>query len=201
MRHKIPRWLLISALLAVMSSVFGFTRPQEPSSEVAEAGEEETVSPESRELEKPKGTRLEQGVKLIESERYAEAEPFLRDAVTIAHFHLGRALMEQGKLDEAEAQFEQATAMAEGTPEERAEFFRHRGAVYARQQKWEAAVQDLEKAIELNPREPYNHYNIAMAFSRLNRPDRVVEHLQMFLKLAPESPEAPRARALLRTIG
>lgn len=150
---------------------------------------------------------LEKGIQLSRENKHQEAEPALRSAVASqpnnpkARYHLAVALMENNKLEEAELEFQQAQAMAEGTPEEQKEFFHHRGKLFAKREKWQPAAEDLQKAIELDPREPYNHYYLGVTYHKLGKPDRMVEHLQMFLRLAPDAPEAPRCKSLLRAVG
>jgi tetratricopeptide (TPR) repeat protein len=154
----------------------------------------------------PGDDNLKKGMELNQAKQYAQAETALRAAVAaqpadpVTHFQLGVALYEQGKLAEAENAFEQAKPLIESAEQQQAAFYQYRGAVKAKREKWNEAVQDLEKAIRLNPVAPYNHYHIGVAYNRLKRPDKMVEHLQMFLKLAPNSPEAPKCRALLRAV-
>jgi tetratricopeptide (TPR) repeat protein len=150
---------------------------------------------------------LEKGIQLSRENKHQEAEPALRAAVAAqpdnpkARYHLAVALLENNRLEEAEQEFQHAQAMAEGTPEEQKEFFHNRGKLYAKREKWAPAAEDLQKAIELDPREPYNHYYLGVTYHKLGKPDRMVEHLQMFLRLAPDAPEAPRCRSLLRAVG
>jgi tetratricopeptide (TPR) repeat protein len=154
----------------------------------------------------PGEDHLKKGMELNQAKQYAQAETALRAAVAArpadptAHFQLGVSLYEQGKLPEAETAFEQAKPLIESAQQQQASYYKYRGAVKAKREKWSEAVQDLEKAVQLNPTEPYNHYHIGVAYNRLKRPDKMVEHLQMFLKLAPNAPEAPKCRALLRAV-
>jgi len=154
----------------------------------------------------PVDENLNKGIELNTAKKYTEAEPALRAAVAAnpnnaeAHFQLAVALFEQNKVAEAGKELEQATPMLQGTPKQQGDFHRYRGAVFAKQEKWSEAVQDLEKAIQADPMQPYNHYYIGVAYGKQNRPDKMVEHLQMFLKLAPNAPEAPKCKALLRAV-
>jgi regulator of sirC expression with transglutaminase-like and TPR domain len=114
---------------------------------------------------------------------------------------LAIALFEQGKIDPAGVEMEQAKPLElTGTPAEQADFYQYRGSYLGRKAKWAESAQDLEKAIQLDPKEPYNHYYIGVAYSNLKKPDKMVEHLQMFLKLAPTAPEAAKCKALLRAV-
>ncbi len=154
----------------------------------------------------PVEPNLKKGIELNAAKQYPQAETALRAAVAAqpdnpdAHFQLAVALFEQNKVADAAKELNLAAPLQQGTPKQQAGFYRYRGAVYAKQEKWNEAVQDLEKAIKLDPMQPYNHYYIGVAYGKIKRPDKMVEHLQMFLKLAPNAPEAPKCRALLRAV-
>lgn len=171
------------------------TPPQEQQQEQPQAA---VAAPENEDLKK--------GTELNAAKQYTEAESALRAAVAAqpdnptAHLQLAVSLFEQNKVTEAATELDQAKALEQGTEQQQADFYQYRGAVNARLEKWEQAVQDLEKAVKLDPMEPYNHYYLGVAYSKQKRPDKMVEHLQMFLKLAPNSPEAPKCRALLRAV-
>jgi tetratricopeptide (TPR) repeat protein len=147
-----------------------------------------------------------------------------------AHFYLGMTLIEQNKVEEARAEFQKANEaslsadkqkvaqarlqMAEqqmdqalGTLDEAAamssdnpEIYFNRGLVRANRQDFPAAVQDFEKTLALAPHDARAHYYVGMAYNRTGRPDKMVEHFQIFLKQAPDSPDAPKVRSLLRTV-
>jgi len=150
---------------------------------------------------------LSKAVELNKAKKYPEAETEVRTALAAqpanpnAHLQLAIALFEQGKIDPAGQELEQAKPLEQtGTPAEQADFYQYRGSYLARKSKWAEAAQDLEKAIQLDPKEPYNHYYIGVAYNNLKKPDKMVEHLQMFLKLAPTAPEAAKCKAWLRAV-
>ncbi len=154
----------------------------------------------------PADENVQKGIDLNAAKQYSQAEAVLRAAVAAnpqnpdAHFQLAVALFEQGKVADAGKELDLAAPVEQGTAKQQADYYRYRGAVYAKQDKWNEAVQVLEKAIKLDPTQPYNHYYIGVAYGRIKRPDQTVEHLQMFLKLAPNAPEAPRVKALLSSV-
>jgi tetratricopeptide (TPR) repeat protein len=147
-----------------------------------------------------------------------------------AHFYLGMTLIEQNKVEEARAEFQKANEaslsadkqkvaearlqmaaqqmdQALGTLDEAAamssdnpEIYFNRGLVRANRQDFPAAVQDFEKVLALAPHDARAHYYAGMAYNRTGRPDKMVEHFQIFLKQAPDSPDAPKVRSLLRTV-
>jgi tetratricopeptide (TPR) repeat protein len=59
------------------------------------------------------------------------------------------------------------------------------------------AIASLEKSLELDAGNAYAHYHLGLALEQSGALDRAVLHLTRFLELAPDSPEAPRVRALL----
>ena len=81
---------------------------------------------------------------------------------------------------------------------ESAEAYHYRGMVKTQQKDFQGAIADLEKAIELEPTRGYSHYYLGLAYNGVKRPDKMAEHLQMFLQLAPDSPDADKVRSVLR---
>jgi len=138
---------------------------------------------------------LQTGVDFYRTQRYQQAEQEFRGLTgsepgnADAHFYLGMTLVELNRLDEA-------AAMSSESPE----VYFNRGLVRANRQDFPAAVQDFEKALALAPHDARAHYYAGMAYNRTGRPDKMVEHFQIFLKQAPDSPDAPKVRSLLRTV-
>ena len=147
-----------------------------------------------------------------------------------AHFLLGMTLLERSKLDEAQSEFakgsgegvepdqlnvglarlhierqqmDQALARldeAHGQNANNPDVYYYRGLVRANRKEFGGAAADLEKAIEMKPGNAKAHYYAGLSYNGLNRPDKMVEHFQTFLKLAPDAPEADRVRSLLRNV-
>ncbi len=76
--------------------------------------------------------------------------------------------------------------------------YHYRGQVRLSKKDFQGAAADLEKAIELDPNQPYHHYYAGMAYNGLKRPDKMVEHLQTYVRMAPDSPDADKVQSLLR---
>ena len=76
--------------------------------------------------------------------------------------------------------------------------YHYRGQVRLSKKDFQGAAADLEKAIEIDPTQPYHHYYAGMAYNGLKRPDKMVEHLQIYVKMAPDSPDADKVQSLLR---
>jgi tetratricopeptide (TPR) repeat protein len=73
----------------------------------------------------------------------------------------------------------------------------YRGAYYQQQERNQEAIQELEKAIELDSKNPYPYYYEGLAYQQAGQPAKAVDALKMFVSMAPDAPEAPRAKELI----
>lgn len=147
-----------------------------------------------------------------------------------AHYYLGLSLLEMDRLEEAESQLNRASQNnlapdmlkvgqarvalkkgetnraitllneAQATGSDNPDIYHYRGIAKASRQDYAGAAADLEKAIEIDPSRAQSHYYAGMVYGRLRRTDQMVNHYQMFLRLAPNSPEAPKVQSLLRSV-
>jgi cytochrome c-type biogenesis protein CcmH/NrfG len=78
-----------------------------------------------------------------------------------------------------------------------ADVYVYRGVYYHQQGKEKAAIKELEKAIRLDDHNVYAHYYAGHVYLRLGNPARAVDMFRIFLNLAPNAPEAPKAKALM----
>jgi tetratricopeptide (TPR) repeat protein len=172
---------------------------------------------------------LDDGIERYNRAAYGEAEGFLRKAVESkpedarANRYLGLALLEQEKLEEAERylrkaneidpsgdtkgglaryfaekkDFGQAEALLESAGGPDAAYAR--GMVAFNKKSYEDAARELESFLESHPKHAYAHYFAGMAYNGLRRPDKMINHLQMFIKLKPDAREAKAVRAILKT--
>ena len=74
------------------------------------------------------------------------------------------------------------------------------GLVLAKRQDWRAAAEAFERAVDLNPANAYAHYYGGLMQYRAGRPDRMANHFEQFLKLAPEAPERPEVLQIMKTV-
>ena len=74
------------------------------------------------------------------------------------------------------------------------------GLVLAKRQDWRGAAEAFDRAAELNPANAYAHYYGGLMHYRASRPDRMANHFEQFLKLAPEAPERPEVLQIMRTV-
>ena len=74
------------------------------------------------------------------------------------------------------------------------------GLVLAKRQDWREAAEAFDRAVDLNPANAYAHYYGGLMQYRAGRPDRMANHFEQFLKLAPEAPERPEVLQIMRTV-
>ena len=65
---------------------------------------------------------------------------------------------------------------------------------------WGTAVSALSRAVELKPDFAYAHYYAALAYQRQRQLPKAAEHLDAFLRLAPDAPERSAVLAIMRTL-
>lgn len=66
------------------------------------------------------------------------------------------------------------------------------------QEQWQPAMDQLNQAIEKDSGIAYAYFYRGLAADKLGRKDLLVNDMERFLALAPSSPEADRAKAILR---
>ena len=149
------------------------------------------------------------GMALLQMEKNGEAEEQFQAARELlkerresepkaAQVELGlaRSCMGKKEYDKAREALDRAKELA---PED-AEVFMYRGKLEVTRGDYAAAAKELDAALKLNPRLAYAQYYAGIAAANLKRPDKMVEHFQYFLKLAPEAPEAPKVKSYLRSV-
>lgn len=124
-------------------------------------------------------------------ERPEEALPRL-DQVKVG---LARAHIELKEYDEAKQVLDEALELR---PED-AEVFLYRGKLAVGREDYGTAAKELDRSIELDPKSAYAHYYAGIAYSNLRRPDRMIDHFRTFVKLAPDAPEVPKVRSVLKS--
>ncbi|HYO16469.1 MAG TPA: tetratricopeptide repeat protein [Thermoanaerobaculia bacterium] len=74
------------------------------------------------------------------------------------------------------------------------------GVTRSFQENWPAALEQLNRAVEENPRIALAYYYRGLVQEKLGRKDLLVNDMETFLKLAPQAPEAELAKAVLRAV-
>ena len=112
----------------------------------------------------------------------AQPSPTLPTGPSVVHFTDGRegfVIKEPSTMDgQLRADFEQAGAMI-------------------KEAKYDKAIELLEKVVAGSPAMTAPHINLAIAFSRVNKPEQAEQHLKKALGLIPEHPVASNEYGLL----
>jgi tetratricopeptide (TPR) repeat protein len=108
----------------------------------------------------------------------------------------GRVAMGKNDLDSAQQYLDQAR---DANPNS-AEIFQRRGELALKRQDYQTAVKELERSREIDPNQAYTHYFLGMAYGNVKRPDKMVEHFEIFRKLAPNAPEVKKVETLLHSV-
>ncbi len=90
----------------------------------------------------------------------------------------------------------EAVSRAGGLPEAHYQL----GLVLAKREDWRGAAAAFDRASDLNPALAYAHYYGGLMEYRAGRPDRMANHFEAFLRLAPEAPERPEVIQIMRTV-
>ncbi len=109
---------------------------------------------------------------------------------------LGVAQQKLRRLPEAIAALEKARELAPGSVQAVYQL----GATHAMAHNWDQAVELLTAALNRNSEIAYAYYFRALSAEKVDRKDLLINDLQRFLALAPDSPDAPRARRLLEAL-
>ena len=158
----------------------------------ASSGLQRAPAPAPKTAPAPNAT--EQGVALYQQGRYAEAERTLTPVPGVrARAYLAASRVRLRRYAGAEAPALEALQASPGDPVASAAL----GEALVSQGKLDEAIQRLTAVIQADPRLPYAYYWRGQAFHRRKQIARMVDDYQAFLRLAPDSPEAPAVKALL----
>jgi tetratricopeptide (TPR) repeat protein len=141
------------------------------------------------------------GLARIQLGKVSDAEAPLKKANELAgdagtKLGLARIAIEQKDLDGAEALINQAAE----SDADNADIPFNRGLIKASRKQYAESVKDLESAIQKNPDNAYAHYYAGLSYNALKRPDKMIEHFQKFIKLAPDAPEKARVQSILKSV-
>lgn len=126
------------------------------------------------------------------------ADGAFRKAAEVAggnDYYLGVARQRLRQYDEAIASLERARGSGFG-----ALVPYQIGVTRLFQEQWQPALDQLTQAIEQDSGLAFAYYYRGLAAEKLNRKDLLVNDMERFLQLAPDSPEAERARLILRAV-
>jgi tetratricopeptide (TPR) repeat protein len=129
------------------------------------------------------------GYQLVARNDYAGAVRYCSVAVSLrpdfagARNNLAIALAEQGKLDEAIAEFHKAIALDRTY----AQAHSNLGRALAEQGKWEQAMAEYNKAIKIAPKYPHAHFNLGCALDKQGELDKAVAEFRKAIELDPNN--------------
>src|SRR5437870_2612415 len=122
------------------------------------------------------------------------ATPAARPPELLALYDRGVALVEQHRHGEAVPLFDQVLAAAPDWTEARINL----GIALLNQQKdFQRAEQELTRALQADPANPWAHYTLAMLYRHLGDPQKAAEHLDAVLRADPASADTHAALGAL----
>jgi tetratricopeptide (TPR) repeat protein len=146
----------------------------------------------------------EEGLILLKSGRWQEAEPILRRAFAARPQDenvlnaLGLLAWEYKRnLDEARDCFVRALTIHTARDDFRASLHNNLGGVYGDLQQFPLAAGQFESAIAISPEDPEYHTNLAIAMAEMNRYDEATAEVKIALRISPDN---PTARKLLQQL-
>ena len=197
--HIMKQTLLTVALIFAASSVFAQDAAQ--ALKLFEAGQYQRVVDAAQ----PDGdpavlyTAAQSHQKLGENDRAVEKDGSLAARGEDDPWHFIGLSGQQLMQDDAEGALgsaRQAVAMNDGMAEAHYQL----GLVYAKRQEWAQAAAEFDRVLQINPSNGYAHYYGGLMEYRANHPDRMANHFEQFLKLAPDAPERPEVTQIMRTV-
>ncbi|MBL8229869.1 MAG: tetratricopeptide repeat protein [Bryobacterales bacterium] len=143
------------------------------------------------------------GLTLLKLQKPAEAMEAFQQAekktdANVADVKVGmaQAMVAQKDYTQADRVLNEAASLDEGNKE----LPYARGLLMLARKEFANSAKHFETAISRNSKHAYAHYYAGMAYNGMKRPDRMVEHFEAFLKLAPDAPEASKVQSVLRSV-
>jgi tetratricopeptide (TPR) repeat protein len=106
------------------------------------------------------------------------------------------AALTAGNVDEAMAAANRAVSANGGNPYAHYQV----GMVATQQNNFQQAAEEFGRSVEIKPDLAYGHYYAGLANQRIKQIPKMSEHLEAFLRLAPDAPERAAVAAILRTL-
>jgi tetratricopeptide (TPR) repeat protein len=135
------------------------------------------------------------GLVLVEQRKLSEAEEHLNQANELdpsgeTKAAMARLYIERKDLDKAQSLVDEA----EGPEKQYV-----KGLLHLNREQHKEATESLESYLSENPNQAYARYYAGLAYNGLKRPDKMLSHFELFLRLMPDAPEAKKVRAVLST--
>jgi type IV pilus assembly protein PilF len=145
------------------------------------------------------------GLIYMSQSQYDKATEQLRDAVRInpyftdAHNQLGICYREMKDYDKSMKEFQIALNDKNyKTPEK---VLLNLGNLYVDQGVMAEAVRSFQRAVELNPKYTLGYLALGSAYQKMGKPEQAAGQFRKVMALAPDTPEAARAKQLLESGG
>jgi len=110
-----------------------------------------------------------------------------------AHFYLGASQVYLKQYGPARTSLEKA--LANGFDEVMVNYYI--GLSFAFEQNWKKAKESLDRVLGEDERFAYAYFYRGMVWEKLGRKDNMLVDMDQFVKLAPDAPDAGKAKALL----
>jgi tetratricopeptide (TPR) repeat protein len=132
---------------------------------------------------------------IVQLSKAVEVDPRLADA----HFHLGTALAEARRWEDAVPAYRRAVGLPSLTVPDYA--YQNLGLALFHVRKYAEAEQALRFALSLDPKLQAAHYNLGLVLTAQKRPEEAKESFRRARQLAPDSPFGQAAFERLRAMG
>jgi len=102
---------------------------------------------------------------------------------------IGLIYQEQGKIDLAIETYERGIALEKTDPIAASYCYRNRGIIYIDQEKYQKAIDDFTKTIELDPNTPSRYIDRANCYRDMNENEKALEDYDMAIQVDPKDAE------------
>ena len=126
------------------------------------------------------------GLALLEQGKAAEAEPFILKACEVDPG--GESKMAMARLSIEKKDYDAAADSLKDADGEELPYVR--GLLSLQRRQFDSAARDLETFSKRFPEFAYAHYHAGLAYNGLKRPDKMLTHFEMFVRMKPEAPES-----------
>lgn len=113
-----------------------------------------------------------------------------------AQFYLGASLVYLKKPGDARKALKKAEKLGFDQPMINFQI----GLTYLMEENWKAAVTSYDAVFDEDPRYAHLYFYRGLAWDKLGEKDRFINDLDQFVRLAPNSPQAKTARAILASV-
>jgi tetratricopeptide (TPR) repeat protein len=105
---------------------------------------------------------------------------------SMAHYNLGSAFLQAGRLDEAITHYQSTLQIKPDHAEAR----NNLGSVFFQQGRMDEAISQYQKALQIKPDYEFAHYNLAVALRQKGRVKEAIAQFQSVLQINPDNADA-----------